>query len=67
MKKNIDKCTVIGHSMGGYITLALVESYWNHVNAFGLFHSSAFADTEEKKKPAKKGIGFIKQQGHLSF
>src|SRR5215204_1790006 len=29
-------CTVIGHSMGGYITLALVESYWNHVNAFGL-------------------------------
>ncbi len=38
-------CTVIGHSMGGYITLALVEKYWNHVNAFGLFHSSAFADT----------------------
>ena len=60
-------CTVIGHSMGGYITLALVESYWNHVNAFGLFHSSAFADTDEKKETRKKGIEFIKQNGAFEF
>jgi pimeloyl-ACP methyl ester carboxylesterase len=64
---NIDRCTVIGHSMGGYITLALVESYWNHVNAFGLFHSSAFPDTEEKKETRKKGIEFIKQHGAFEF
>jgi pimeloyl-ACP methyl ester carboxylesterase len=49
-------CIVIGHSMGGYITLALVEHYWNHVNAFGLFHSSAFPDSEEKKKLVKKEL-----------
>jgi pimeloyl-ACP methyl ester carboxylesterase len=66
-EENIDKCTVIGHSMGGYITLALVENYWNHVNAFGLFHSSAFADTEEKKETRKKGIEFIKQNGAFEF
>ena len=66
-EENIDTCTVIGHSMGGYITLALVESYWNHVNAFGLFHSTAFADTEEKKETRKKGIGFIKQHGAFEF
>jgi pimeloyl-ACP methyl ester carboxylesterase len=66
-EENIDKCTVIGHSMGGYITLALVESYWNHVNAFGLFHSSAYADTEEKKETRKKGIEFIKQHGAFEF
>ena len=66
-EENIDKCTVIGHSMGGYITLALVESYWNHVNAFGLFHSSAFADTEEKKQTRKKGIEFAKQHGAFEF
>ena len=60
-------CTVIGHSMGGYITLALVESYWNHVNAFGLFHSSAFPDTDEKKETRKKGIEFIKQHGAFEF
>lgn len=63
----IDTWTVIGHSMGGYVTLALVESYWNHVNGFGLFHSSAFADTEEKKETRKKGIGFIKQHGAFEF
>lgn len=66
-EENIDRCTVIGHSMGGYITLALVESYWNHVNAFGLFHSSAFADTEEKKETRKKAIEFIKQNGAFEF
>jgi pimeloyl-ACP methyl ester carboxylesterase len=66
-EENIDKWTVIGHSMGGYITLALVESYWNHVNTFGLFHSSAFADTEEKKETRKKGIEFIKQNGAFEF
>ena len=66
-EENINTCTVIGHSMGGYITLALVENYWNHVNAFGLFHSSAFADTEEKKETRKKGIEFIKQHGAFEF
>ena len=66
-EEQIDTCAVIGHSMGGYITLALVESYWNHVNAFGLFHSTAFADTEEKKQTRKKGIEFIKQHGAFGF
>lgn len=66
-EENIDECTVIGHSMGGYITLALVEHYWNHVNAFGLFHSTAYADNEEKKATRKKGIEFIKQHGGFEF
>ena len=66
-EENISTCTVIGHSMGGYITLALVENYWNHVNAFGLFHSSAFADTQEKKETRKKGIEFIKLHGAFEF
>ncbi len=66
-EENINKCVVIGHSMGGYITLALVENYWNHVNAFGLFHSTAFPDNEEKKQTRKKGIEFIKQHGAFEF
>ena len=60
-------CTVIGHSMGGYITLALTEKYWNHLTAFGLVHSTAFADSEEKKSVRKKGIEFIKQHGAFEF
>ena len=66
-EENISTCAVIGHSMGGYITLALVEHYWNHVNAFSLFHSTAYPDTEEKKETRKKGIEFIKQHGAFEF
>ena len=66
-EENIDRCPVIGHSMGGYITLALMDSYPNHVSALGLFHSTTFADTEEKKETRKKGIEFIKQHGAFEF
>jgi len=58
---------VIGHSMGGYITLALAEKYPQLVNAFGLFHSSAFADSEEKKANRLKAINFIKSNGSYEF
>lgn len=60
-------CVVIGHSMGGYITLALVEKYWNHVSAFGLFHSTSYADSEEKKATRRKGIAFIREHGAQAF
>ena len=66
-EENIDACPVIGHSMGGYIALALVEKYWNHVSVFGLFHSSAYADSEEKKSIRRKGIEFINQHGAFEF
>ena len=66
-EENIDRCIMIGHSMGGYITLAFAEKYWNHLVAFGLFHSSAFADTEEKKATRRKGIEFIRQHGAFEF
>ena len=58
---------LIGHSMGGYITLALVEKYPQIISAFGLFHSSAFADTEEKIATRRKGIEFIQQHGAFEF
>lgn len=66
-QEKIDRCPVIGHSMGGYIMLALVEKYPNHVTGFGLFHSSAFADSEEKKANRQKGIDFIKEHGAPDF
>jgi pimeloyl-ACP methyl ester carboxylesterase len=66
-EENIDACPVIAHSMGGYILLALVEKYWNHVSALGLFHSSAYADSEEKKAARRKGIEFINQHGAFEF
>jgi pimeloyl-ACP methyl ester carboxylesterase len=58
---------VIGHSMGGYVTLAFAEKYGNLLPAFGLFHSTAYADSEEKKAVRRKGIEFIRGHGALAF
>ncbi len=59
--------TIIGHSMGGYITLAIAEKYPAYLNSFGLFHSSAFADNEEKKETRRKAIDFIDVNGTAAF
>lgn len=61
------KARVIGHSMGGYITLAFAEKYPEWLNAFGLFHSSSYPDSEEKIKIRLKGIDFIKAHGAYEF
>ncbi len=66
-KEKIKKCTVIGHSMGGYITLAFAEKYPTSLNAFGLFSSTAIADSEEKKETRSKAISFIKENGSEAF
>ncbi len=58
---------LIGHSMGGYIALAFAEKYSHLLSGIGLFHSSPFADDDEKKETRKKGISFIKQHGGYEF
>lgn len=45
----IEKVIVIGHSMGGYITLALADLYPERVDRFLLLNSSSLPDTAEKK------------------
>lgn len=66
-QEKISKCVMIGHSMGGYITLAFAEKYPGMLKAFGLFHSSAYADDTEKIITRKKAIGFIKENGAAAF
>lgn len=65
-KKHSQFC-MIGHSMGGYITLAFAERYSEILNSFGLFHSSAFADNAAKIATRKKGIEFIQKNGTAAF
>ena len=65
--ENIFYCTMIGHSMGGYITLAFAEKYPQYLQKFGLFHSSAYADSEEKIQIRTKAIEFVKENGVASF
>lgn len=58
---------MIGHSMGGYITLGFAEKFPELLNSFGLFHSSAFADDEQKIETRNKAIDFIKKNGAEPF
>jgi pimeloyl-ACP methyl ester carboxylesterase len=65
--EKIDRCFLIGHSMGGYITLAFAEKYSTLLLGLGLFHSSAYADSPEKIATRRKGIAFMQQHGGYEF
>jgi pimeloyl-ACP methyl ester carboxylesterase len=65
--QGIGSCILLGHSMGGYITLAFAEKYPERLLAFGLIHSTAFADQEAKKETRAKAIDFIKAHGAHAF
>ena len=60
-------CILVGHSMGGYVALAVAERYAADIAGLGLFHSTAFADTEEKKATRRKGIAFMDENGAYEF
>jgi len=40
---------LVGHSMGGYLALSMLENYSKRIQSLVLFHSTCFADTDEKK------------------
>lgn len=61
------KIILLGHSMGGYITLAYAKKYAKTLTAFALIHSTAFADSEEKKEVRKRGIESINEYGAFAF
>ena len=65
--ENVNTCLMFGHSMGGYITLAFAEKYSALLKGFGLIHSTAFADSEERKELRKKSIETMEQNGSMLF
>lgn len=58
---NINKFIMIGHSMGGYITLEFEKKYSEKLVSFVLFHSSAANDNSQKIINRKREIDLIKQ------
>jgi pimeloyl-ACP methyl ester carboxylesterase len=66
-EEKITGCSMAGHSMGGYITLAFAEKYPDTLTSIGLVHSSAFADSDEKKANRLKSIEFVKKNGAFEF
>jgi pimeloyl-ACP methyl ester carboxylesterase len=66
-QENIRELVLIAHSMGGYISLAFAEKYPDRLLALGLFHSSSYADSAEKKEARDKNISFIQKNGAEPF
>ncbi|TAH25804.1 MAG: alpha/beta hydrolase [Cytophagales bacterium] len=63
----IYSCILVGHSLGGYVALEFAESYPDNTHGLCLFHSTAFADSDEKKNNRNKAIEFIKKNGTYPF
>lgn len=66
-EQKIQKPIIIGHSLGGYVALAMAELMGSELGGIGLFHSTAFADDQEKKHTRNKTITFIKKHGVEKF
>lgn len=66
-EEKIISCILAGHSLGGYISLAVAEKYPDQVSSLALVHSSAYADSEEKKANRLKSIEFVKKHGAFEF
>ncbi len=67
VETGLGKSIVIGHSMGGYVSLAFARRFPEMLLGLGLFHSHPYADTEAKKEGRLKSAAFIHRQGHALF
>ncbi|HAF29075.1 MAG TPA: alpha/beta hydrolase [Bacteroidales bacterium] len=57
---NVEKCFMIGHSMGGYLTLLFHDLFPELLSGFCLFHSHPFADSEATIKKRLREIELVK-------
>lgn len=63
----VPKYTLLGHSLGGYITLSLAERYSSRLDGFGLIHSTPYPDSEEAKEKRLKAVEKIHAEGINAF
>ncbi|MEM1323090.1 MAG: alpha/beta hydrolase [Bacteroidota bacterium] len=64
---DIDRFLLIGHSMGGYVSLAFAERHGAQLEGLALVHSHPYADTEETKVARDRSIQFIRDNGHSVY
>ncbi len=55
----VDRFTVAGHSMGGYVALALAERHPERLDGLVLLHSTPYADTPEKAENRRREIALV--------
>lgn len=55
-----DKVMIVGHSLGGYVTLAFVELFPELLSGYVLFHSHPHADTPEATARRNREIAVVR-------
>lgn len=58
--ENLTKIHLLGHSMGGYVSLAFAEKHPEYLKSLTLFFSTYFPDNAEKKEQRIKSYRIIK-------
>jgi pimeloyl-ACP methyl ester carboxylesterase len=65
---NMGSVFMAGHSMGGYVTLAFLESFPEKLSAYCLFHSQPFADQPAAIEKRRREIEIVKAgKKHLMY
>lgn len=59
-KLGIEKATLIGHSMGGYVALAFAELYPGKLERLVLFHSAPGIDSGEKEEDRRREVEIVR-------
>jgi pimeloyl-ACP methyl ester carboxylesterase len=59
------KYFLVGHSLGGYVSLAMAENNPDNLKGLVLFHSSAKADSVQRKKDRQRVANIVKKNAAL--
>lgn len=62
---SIKKASFVGHSMGGYVGLAIINDHPDRVEKLILLHSKSSADSHETKLKRDQGIVMLQQHPNL--
>jgi len=62
-RENIISPFLVGHSLGGYVALAMAKQAQEKMSGLCLFHSTPFPDNDDRKSNRNKVIEFVKKNG----
>lgn len=61
----LKKYVIVGHSMGGYVALAFADIFPDNLRGLCLFHSTAYPDSEEKKRDRLRAVNLVKANKNI--
>jgi pimeloyl-ACP methyl ester carboxylesterase len=66
-QERIFEAHVLGHSMGGYVALAMAEKFPERISKLTLLHSTSLPDNEQRKINRNRTAEFLHKRGVEAF